>query len=245
VRRVLFRWRGTTIYSYPALLYLGLVLGIVVGNVAAHRTSLPPARVFAATLLLLPPALIGGRLAFVAGHWRFYRRHPRLILSRSEGGAAMYGGLPLSLAVSVPLLRAFDLPFGAFWDVATFTILVGMVCTRIGCLLNGCCAGRPTSSRVGMYLPDHLGKWTRRTPTQPMEFVWALLLLAGALIVWPRLPFDGALFLYLLGGYGLGRLALESCREHAGASRWSVAQHGISAGLVAGALVGLVMGWPR
>jgi len=245
VRRVLFRWRAITIHSYPALLYLGLVLGVVAGNVAAHRTSLPAARVFAATLLLLAPALIGGRLAFVAGHWRFYSRHPQLILARSEGGAAMYGGLPLSLAVSVPLLRALDLPFGAFWDVATFTILVGMICTRIGCLLNGCCAGRPTSSRVGMYLPDHLGKWTRRTPTQPMEAVWALLLLAGALMVWPRLPVDGGLFLCLLGGYGLGRLALESCRESARAARGLTTQHGVSAGLIALALAGLVMGWPR
>jgi phosphatidylglycerol:prolipoprotein diacylglycerol transferase len=242
---VLVRWRGITIHSYPALLYVGLIIGIGTGNVAAHRAGLDPARVFAATLLLLVPALIGARLAFVAGHWAFYRRDPRRIWSRAEGGAAMYGGLPLSLLASVPLLRMFELPVGAFWDVATFTILVGMICTRIGCLLNGCCAGRPTTSRFGLNLPDRRGVWTRRLPTQPMEAGWALILLGGAPLAWERLPFAGALFLYLLAGYGVGRLVLESCRARPPAAGPLTVQHGVSAGLVAVGVAGLVLGWLR
>ena len=245
MRRILWRWRGITIYSYPAMLYVGLVLGVGAGNYAAHRAGLDSARVFAATLLLLVPALIGARLSFVAGHWRFYRQHPRRFWRRSEGGAVMYGGLPLSLVASMPLLRTFGLPFGAFWDVATFTILVGMACTRVGCLLNGCCAGRPTNSRWALNLPDSRGTWTRRIPTQLMEAAWALVLLAAAPLAWARLPFAGALFLYLLGGYGLGRLALESCRERVQTAGLFTAQHGISAGLVAVGVVGIVIGWLR
>ncbi len=75
MRPVLVRWQGIAIHSYTALLYVGLVIGIGAGNFAAHRAGLDPARVFTATLLLLVPALIGARLAFVAGHWAFYRRH--------------------------------------------------------------------------------------------------------------------------------------------------------------------------
>ena len=243
MRRVLCLWYGVTIYSYPAMLYVGLVLGVLAGDIAAHRARLDAARAFVATLLLLFPALLGARLAFVVGRWRFYRRHPRLILARSEGGAAMYGALPLSLGASVPLLGALDIPFGAFWDVATFTILVGMLFTRVGCLLNGCCAGRATSSCWGVFLPDHRGVWARRIPTQPMEAAWTLALLAGALWAWARLPFEGALFLYLLGGYGLGRMALESGRESTAPGRWLTPQHGVSAGLVVVAVVGLVIGW--
>jgi prolipoprotein diacylglyceryltransferase len=51
--------------------------------------------------------------------------------------------------------------------------------------------------------------------------------------------------LYLLGGYGVGRLALESCRERAHAAGWFTAQHGISAALVAVGVVGIVIGWLR
>jgi prolipoprotein diacylglyceryltransferase len=76
-----------------------------------------------------------------------------------------------------------------------------------------------------------------------MEAAWTLILLAGAPLAWPVLPFPGALFLYLLGGYGLGRLALESYRERAQAVWGLNAQHAISAGLVSVSVAGFVMAW--
>ena len=213
MRRVLFRWHGLTVYSYAFMLYTGLVVGVMAGNYAADLARLDSPQVYAATFVLLVPALAGARLLFVAQHWEVYRREPRRIWRRSEGGAAMYGGLLFALPVSVPLLRSLQLHFGAFWDVATFTILIGMIFTRVGCLLNGCCGGRPTTGRLSLYLPDQHGVWTRRVPTQLFEAAWAILLLAGAARLWRHMPFPGALFLCVLAGYGLGRLVLEPARE--------------------------------
>ena len=82
----------------------------------------------------------------------------------------MFGALPLILPLSLPLLVFLKLPLGTFWDVAAISILVGMIFTRIGCLLNGCCGGR----RVG----------GRRLPTQPLEAAFAAVLLAGAIAAW-------------------------------------------------------------
>lgn len=245
MRRVLWRWRAITIYSYPAMLYLGLVFGIVAGNYVANLAGLNSAGVFIATLLLLVPALAGARLLYVASHWETYRREPARIWRRSEGGAAMYGGLPLSLLASIPLLGLLQLPFGAFWDMATFTILIGMIFTRIGCLLNGCCGGRPTEGRLGLYLPDHRGIWKRRIPTQLLEAGWASLLLVGAIGLWSRLPFPGALFLYCLTGYGIGRLVFESTREEQDrVGTWTVHQ-AISAALVALSAAIFIVAWLR
>jgi prolipoprotein diacylglyceryltransferase len=242
---VLFRWRRIIVYSYPALLYLGLVSGVVAGNYAANLTGMDSLRVFVATLILIVPALVGARLLYVAAHWDAYRRAPRRIWRRSEGGAAMYGGLPLAVVVSVPLLRRLGVPLGAFWDVATFTILVGMVFTRIGCLLNGCCAGRPTERWCALYLPDHRGRWARRIPTQLLEATWATLLLAGAAAIWHRLPFQGALFLFVLAGYGGGRLVLESTRGQQDRTTWGITvDHAISGGLVIFGLLMLLVAWP-
>jgi prolipoprotein diacylglyceryltransferase len=201
------------VHSYPAFLYLGLVVGTIAGNRAANHAGLDSARVFVATILLLVPALMGARLLFVAAHWDLYRPDLRRVWRRSEGGFAMYGGLPAALCASVPLLIALDLPFGAFWDVATFTILSGMFFTRFGCLLNGCCAGRPTSGRLSLYLPNAHGVWRRRVPSQLLEAGWSLCLLTGAVFLWKRLAFPGALFLYLLAGYGTGRFFMEPARE--------------------------------
>ncbi len=213
MRPVLIECCGFRIYSYPAMLYLGLVAGIVAGNYAANLTDLDSAAVLVATMLLLVPALVGARLLFVAVHWRFYRRDPRRIWRRSDGGAAMLGGLPLAFLASLPLLSALDIPLGAFWDVATFTMLVGMIPTRVGCLLHGCCGGRATDGWFALYLPNHLGIWRRRIPTQILEGGLGIVLLLGSVYVWGHRPFPGAVFLAAVVGYSIGRLVLEPTRE--------------------------------
>ncbi len=241
MRRILFEWHGIRIYSYPAFLYLGLVLGIAAENQAAHVAGLDSARVFLATLVLIIPALVGARLLHVAAHWQDYRREPRRIWRRSEGGAALFGAVPVMVLASMPVLAAFELPFGAFWDVATFCILVGMVLTRIGCLLNGCCGGMPSQGFWAICLPDHRGIWQRRIPSQLLEAGWAILLLVGAVIVWPALPFPGALFLSALAGYAAGRVLLEPTRQARQMLGPIDLQQLIAASLAGIALAGLVV----
>jgi phosphatidylglycerol---prolipoprotein diacylglyceryl transferase len=213
MRPVLLTWNGHKVYSYPAMLYLGLVVGVLAGRAAAAASSLDPNRTEAAILLLLVPALVGARAWFVIGHWPVYLRDPRRIWRRSEGGAAMYGGLVLAVLASLALLPTLGLPFGSFWDAAAITMLLGMVFTRVGCLLTGCCAGRPMEGRFAMRLPDATGIRRRRVPTQLLEGGAGLALLVGALALRDVTPFPGALFLYTVGGYGLARLLIEPTRE--------------------------------
>jgi prolipoprotein diacylglyceryltransferase len=231
------------IHSYPAMLYCGLVTGVVAGNLAAHAAGLDAYRVFLATMALIVPALAGARLLYVASHWQFYRRNPRRIWSR-EGGAAQYGGLALALPLSAPVVAALGLSWSAFWDAAIWTILVGMIFGRIGCVLNGCCAGRRSHWPISAQLPNLKGEWAVRLPTQYMEAVWAAVLLIFALFARPRLHAPGALFWSVAGAYAAGRLVLESTREpRPGARRFTI-HHGISVGLILLALGALRFGWP-
>jgi phosphatidylglycerol:prolipoprotein diacylglycerol transferase len=244
MRPVLFRWRGFAVHAYPACLYLGLVAGTLAGRWASQRAGLDPISTQLAILTLVPVALVGARLWFVALHWRVYRRAPHRVFRRSEGGAALYGGLFLALAGSPLLLRALALPLGAFWDVATFVILVGMVPTKIGCLLNGCCAGRPTAGVVGLQLPDHRGRWQRRWPTQLLEAAFAIALLLLAATVWGRLPAPGLLFLVVVLIYAIGRAALEATRATIDRVGHVSVNQALSAGLALAALGGLALVWP-
>jgi len=75
MRPVLFTWRGLTIYSYPAMLYIGLVLGVTAGNLIAHANGIDALRVYVATLILIVPALAGARLLYVAAEWPRYRNN--------------------------------------------------------------------------------------------------------------------------------------------------------------------------
>ena len=124
----------------------------------------------------------------------------------------LYGGLVLALLASPLVLDVVGVGFAAFWDAAAFAILVAMVFTRVGCLLNGCCAGRASNGRVGLWLPDHAGHWERRHPVQILEMGSALVLLLGAASLLAP-GHHGAIFIFSLAGYGMVRLALDRLRE--------------------------------
>jgi phosphatidylglycerol:prolipoprotein diacylglycerol transferase len=214
VRPVLFRWRGHPVHAYTALLYLGLVAGVVAARGLAPRAGLDPLRVYVATLALVPPTLLGSRLLFVATHWSRYRHDRRAIWCRSEGGGALWGGLALSLLASAPIALVLGLPYGAFWDVTAVTMLIAMAFTRGGCVLHGCCPGRESRGWLALSLPGRDGLWRRRIPTQLLEAALALVVLAAALAAWDLLAGRGALFLAACGAYAAGRCGLETTREH-------------------------------
>jgi phosphatidylglycerol---prolipoprotein diacylglyceryl transferase len=243
VRKVLFSWHGHNVYSYPAMLYLGLVAGVFSGVWVAQTSGMDADRFTVAMLILLVPALVGARLYFVFTRWEVYRREPRRIWRRSEGGMAMYGGLILAVPLSFPLLRAMDLPFGAFWDAATFTMLLGMAFTRMGCLLNGCCGGRAASGWLTLDLPDDRGIWQRRYPTQIMEMAFALLLFAVAFTLRKHVPFPGAILCSAVIAYGAGRFFLERLRADETGGRDRAAMQITSIVLLVVALAGLVLVW--
>lgn len=227
------------------MMYVGLLAGVVAGNAAAHAAGLDAFRAYVATLTLIAAGLIGARLFYVVLHWPFYRTNLDRVWNRKDGGMAMYGGFAVMLPLSVPLLSALRLPLGAFWDVTVFTVLVLMIFARIGCLLNGCCAGRPSKSWLGVRLPNTAGVWDWRIPTQILEAVWSVVLLVCATAIWRWLPFPGALSFVIAAGYGAARLVLESTRErYPGTSRFTV-RHGISLALVVFSLAMLSARWPK
>ena len=213
MRPMLFAGRGFEVWSYAAMLYLGLIAGLVAENLGAHVMNLAALQVFEATLILLGPAILGARLFYVVTHWPQYRLTPERIFRRGEGGLSMYGGLPVMLLSSLPILKIFRLHFGAFWDAATLAILAGIGFTKIGCLLHGCCAGRCSQSKFAIFLPDARGIWKKRIPVQVLEAAWAMVLLGASWMALKRLPFRGALFLGAAAWYGAGRMVLENFRE--------------------------------
>jgi phosphatidylglycerol---prolipoprotein diacylglyceryl transferase len=243
MRRILLSWRGQNIYSYPTMLYAGLLVGVFVGAHVAQASGMSVDRFAIAVIILLIPALAGSRLYFILTRWDIYRHDPARIWRRSEGGMAMYGGLILAVPLSIPLLRSLDLPFGSFWDAAVLTILLGMAFTRIGCFLNGCCSGRPSDAWFAILLPDHHGNLQRRLPTQLMEMAFAMMLFGAALTLRDYAPFPGAIFCSVVAAYGLGRSYLESLREDETGGRDKTILQATSILLVIAALFGLAFVW--
>jgi phosphatidylglycerol:prolipoprotein diacylglycerol transferase len=243
MRPILFRWRGIAVHSYSAMLYVGLVTGILTASVASRVAGLEVEGVTLATCALAVIALVGARVFYIAMHWPLVLRRPAELLGPKSGGASQYGAFVLAFPMSYPLLSALHLPFGTFWDVVTFAMLAGMVFVRVGCLLHGCCAGRPVDSRWSLRLANARGEKRRRIPAQPIEIAWLLLLLVCAAAVWGTMPFAGALFLLFTSLYAAGRAVLVTLREqHRRGFTW---HQKISVALVVLSLAALTAYWPR
>jgi len=139
---VLFRLGPVDVHSYKVALYVGCVAGVYAGSAMASARGLDSSRFALTTIGLLVPALAGARLWYAARHANFFRADRRRLVRRRDGGAGLFGGLIAGVLVSIPVLLVVGLPFWAFWDAAVITMLVGLGCTRLGCYMNGCCAGR-------------------------------------------------------------------------------------------------------
>lgn len=146
-----------------------------------------------------------------------------------SGGLTYYGGLIAASLAAWTLLRRDRFPFLRAADMAGMAIPVGLVCGRLGCLLGGCCFGRPFDGALGLVFPPHspaseaeakLGELAHAGlpslsvhPTQLYEALGAWALAAVLVLVrHPKKRFDGQLFLEFLGGYALLRFGLEFLR---------------------------------
>jgi prolipoprotein diacylglyceryltransferase len=152
---------------------------------------------------------------------------------------SLYGGLVLTLLSSLLLLPALQLQGAAFWDAAAVVILIGMTFTKVGCHLNGCCAGRESSEWWSLVLTDARGVRERRVPAQLLESALAVVLLGLALVVRRELALPGSLFLAGAIGYGIGRFLLEGVRDTTGRVGDVTVNRAISATLSAGAALTL------
>ena len=153
----------------------------------------------------------------------------------------MYGGIPCMLAASVPVLLALGLPFWAYWDSAVFCIFPSMAFGRIGCLLNGCCAGRPSASSGSVRLPDIRGEWARRVPVQLLECATAIAVLAGCALARSSLAHPGMLFLVAAAGYATARIPLQRFRDQRDIRRGLDVQTVVSVAVIVLALSGLAV----
>ena len=115
------------------------------------------------------------------------------------------------LAVGVAALLG-AIPAGVFLDAAAPGVLLGIAAGRIGCFLAGCCVGRPTMSRWGVWSSDRrLGM--RRIPTQLMEAALAAGLAVTALVFVVRIgTAHGGVFAASLAAYTLLRQGILGLR---------------------------------
>ncbi len=189
--------------AYATLVALGVLVGIAVQALVLAQERRESGAALTVSLWAVVAGILGAKLWYVLGH-----------RGRRFDGWCIQGFVLCAGAVAaIGAASRLSMPVGTFLDSMAPGLLVGMGIGRIGCFFAGCCCGRPTSSRWGIWSSDQrVG--ARRIPTQLLESLLAVCVGAVALILalWSAPASQGAIFVGSLAAYTLGRQLLLPLR---------------------------------
>ena len=192
--------------SWSALVGLGIVIGTLVQVLLLALQGIAAGEVLLVTAVAIVAGIVGAKVWYVVLRPRQWRR------SLGEGWS-VDGSIVAAPTVGLLVILALGLPPFTFLDASAPAFFVGVAIGRLGCFLTGCCAGRCTASRFGVWSSDRrVG--ARRVPTQLLESGIGLVLgaLLATMVVNDIPPIDGVVFLVGMGAYLVARQFLLRLR---------------------------------
>ncbi|MBN2463931.1 MAG: prolipoprotein diacylglyceryl transferase [Dehalococcoidia bacterium] len=198
---------------YGIMVVLAIVAVIAISLLEARRVGLAEDHIYSMGLWAIIGGVLVSRLFHVIDKWEYYMANPAQII-RFEG-LTVYGAVLGALLAVFIYCRVKKLSFWQVGDVVAPGAILGQAIGRIGCFINGCCYGLPTSLPWGVVYtnPDSYGPAEAVQPTQIYHLLWNLI---GFGILWSlrrRLKPQGSLFLLYLAVYAAGDLGIRFVRD--------------------------------
>ena len=109
-------------------------------------------------------ALVGAKLLLLVVNFNYFRNNPDEILVLARSGGVFYGGLITATLVAFWYIRRHKLPFWTTCDMFAPGIALGHVIGRLGCLMAGCCYGRPADVAWAITFTDPFAAANVGTP---------------------------------------------------------------------------------
>jgi phosphatidylglycerol:prolipoprotein diacylglycerol transferase len=215
VHPIAFNIGSLPIHSYGVMIALAFLAGLWTATRRAASVNLSREDIGDVTLWLMVGAIVGARVVYVTTYWKdeFAGGPISEIFMIQHGGLVYYGGLIGAILAGAIAIHWKKMPLWKTADVLAPSIALGSVFGRVGCLLNGCCYGRPTSVPWAIRFPDDHP--TGGVPVHPTEIYDSLLnLLLYFFLAWlfRRKKFDGQIFATYLLCYAVTRSVVETFR---------------------------------
>jgi len=224
------RWYGIAVTLAIVVIILWLVWEKKRGAKISYDT------VLMAAVVGIPSGIVISRLLHVIDNIVVAKLHPELALAGrvidytqypgqiiGGSGLTIYGAV-LGAALGIWVYSRFSkFQFGYLADLIVPGLILAQAVGRVGCTINGCCYGLPTSLPWGIVykneaslaylasktLPEGMGLH----PTQPYEIIYLLIIFGVALMLRGRLKPNGSLFLIYLVLYSAWRIGIDFLRE--------------------------------
>ena len=149
-------------------------------------------------------------------HWKTVGFDPLVIFNGKaylQGG--LWGGLLVYFPLAIVAMWVLTKKRKPAFDLIALTVPIPWAMAKIGCLMNGCCYGRPTSLPWAFTFPAiNRGGAPADVPLHPTQ-LYEVLLMGALVVLFYRLNNErwrGTLLLWFLMVYGFGRTLIDTFR---------------------------------
>ncbi len=161
---------------FSLLIALGVLAGLAL--IALRAPDKERLHYVDAGIVTLIGALISSRVVAVAVNWAYYVNHPGEIFQVWLGGLSGIGALTGGIITVFIMAAWWKIPFGALADAMLPLAGTVTVAAWMGCWVDSCSYGLPSTAWWAMPARD---EWGIRTNRIPVQFLGALLTL---ILIW-------------------------------------------------------------
>jgi phosphatidylglycerol:prolipoprotein diacylglycerol transferase len=213
MRPILFSAGGFELRSYTFMAVVAMLAALAAVRLETRRLGWDVAAATRWTAYATVVGFIGSHTLYALTRWDLQGAEWWRMLLDVGHGHVWFGGFLLSWALCQWLARRNHIPSLQMWDVAAFAVLMANPVGRIGCFLNGCCYGIPTTLPwgVSIYSPE-IGAVGNLHPVPLYEFFYQVGVFALLWSLRRRNRHDGQTAARYLILMPTGRFLLEFLR---------------------------------
>ncbi|MBN2138631.1 MAG: prolipoprotein diacylglyceryl transferase [Sedimentisphaerales bacterium] len=142
-----------TVKGYGMMMVIGFMLAVTIIRRLSRSFTPDPQLITNAALYSLIGGVVGARIFYVIHYPEQFRGDWLGFFKIWYGGLELLGGVILAISIILFYLWYHKLPIRRYLDVLAIGLLFALLPGRVGCFLNGCCWGKPTTLPWGVRFP--------------------------------------------------------------------------------------------
>lgn len=198
---------------YGVMVALAVATIVIISILEAKRVGISKDHIYSVALWAIIGGIVGARLVHVIDKWDYYIAHPRQIVGFE--GVAVYGAVIGAVLAVLIYTWLKKISFWQLGDIIAPGAILGQAIGRIGCTINGCCYGLPTSLPWAVVYTHPDSYALIGIPIHPAQVYHLLWNLAAFAVIWKlrrSLTPQGSLFLIYLALYAAGDFSIRFLR---------------------------------
>lgn len=227
MRPILFHIGNMGVPAFFFMIMLGTLVATFFAAHMAKKENANPVVILDFGIIAVIASVLGARIFHIlVENPSYYWEHPIRIFYFWQGGFVSIGAFLGSAISWIVYMKVRKLDVWRYLDLAVTGVPLIKFFVRLGCLLVGCCYGKPTdffihlvftdpSSTAGYYVPGE-----KLHATQIYSMINALIMWGVILYVYKHKKFHGQVLCAFLMYYGVSRFLIEFLRGDTDRGMW-------------------------